>query len=70
MADYMPKVQQIKDSAGDVHVFVEDDGGIMLIADDDFYRSSIEPDEAVKMALEILERKAMAGLAAKVKTGT
>jgi hypothetical protein len=70
MAPFIPKTQQIKGAAGDVTVYVEDDGGLTLVADDDFYRSTIEPDEAVKMALEILERKALAGLRARLKTGT
>ncbi len=70
MTSFIPKTQPINGSAGDVYVFVEDDGAVLLIAEDDFYSSSIEPDEAVKMALEILERKATSALGAKTKTGT
>lgn len=70
MADFIPNIQELQGAAGPVHAYVEDDGGIVLIAEDDFYRSKIAPDESMKMALEILERRAMSGLAARVKTGT
>ena len=69
MADFIVKIEEIKGSAGPVYAFVEDDGGVFLVGDDDFYRSKITPEESVKMAMEILERRAMSGLAAK-KTGS